>query len=128
VDWPGFGASSCPRAARSPALYEAFLRDFVRGRFGGSAAVAAAGHAAGYVLRAGTGAERLWSRAVLAAPTWRGPLPTAMGEHPSLYALLHGLVRPPGLGHALYFGLHEEYAGDLVAPVRQFLAESKLHG
>ena len=104
VDWPGFGASSRPRAAYSPALYDAFLREFVSAQFGAPLAVIAAGHAAGYVLRAAAaGGEALWSRAVLAAPTWRGPLPTAMGEHPRLYALLHGLVRTPGLGHALYW-------------------------
>ena len=103
VDWPGFGASSRPRATYSPALFEAFLRDFARARFGKPVAVAAAGHAAGYVLRTAGGGEALWSRAVLVAPTWRGPLPTAMGLHPKLYALLHRLVRTPGLGHALYW-------------------------
>ena len=102
VDWPGFGASSRPQAAYSPTLYEAFLRDFVRSQFDRPIAVVAAGHAAGYVLRIAAAGDPCWSRAVLAAPTWRGPLPTAMGEHRRFYALLGALVACPGLGQALY--------------------------
>lgn len=102
VDWPGFGGSSRPRAIYSPALYHAFLRDFVQRQFGGKVAVVAAGHATGYVLRLADESDPLWSCAVLAAPTWRGPLPTAMGERPRLYAWLRRMVAAPGLGHALY--------------------------
>jgi hypothetical protein len=39
---------------------------------------------------------------VLLAPTWRGPLPTAMGEHPRVYAWARNLVGTPVIGEALY--------------------------
>ncbi len=103
VDWPGFGASSRPPADYSPALLHAFLRDFVQWKFGGApVAVAAAGHAAGYVLRLAAEGDASWAHVVLAAPTWRGPLPTAMGRHPALFRLLRSLVRAPAVGPALY--------------------------
>jgi len=102
VDWPGFGGSSRIRAAHSPALYHSFLRDFVRAQFSDPVMVLAAGHAAGYVLRVAATSETKWRCAVLAAPTWRGPLPTAMGEHPKSYAALRALVATPLFGHALY--------------------------
>lgn len=44
----------------------------------------------------------VWSHAVLLAPTWRGPLPTAMGEHPRTYAWARRLVGTPLIGEALY--------------------------
>lgn len=39
---------------------------------------------------------------MLLAPTWRGPLPTAMGEHPRVYAWARNLVGTPVIGEALY--------------------------
>ena len=135
VDWPGFGASSRPSANYSPILYETFLRDFVRSVFGEPVAVLATGHAAGYVLRTAASKIALWSRAVLVAPTWRGPLPTVMGQHPKIYAALHGLVATPGLGHALYhintsewflrrmYGRHVFVASNRLTS--QFLAEKQ---
>jgi hypothetical protein len=44
----------------------------------------------------------VWSRAVLLAPTWRGPLPTAMGEHPGAYGYLRALIGIPIIGQTLY--------------------------
>ena len=44
----------------------------------------------------------VWSHAVLLAPTWRGPLPTAMGEHPRIYAWVRSLVGTPVIGEAFY--------------------------
>jgi hypothetical protein len=38
----------------------------------------------------------------LVAPTWRGPLPTAMGAHPRVWGAVEALVRAPGLGPLLY--------------------------
>lgn len=69
VDWPGFGASSRPRAPYGPQLCSTFLRDFVQRQFSTPVAVLAAGHAAGYVLHFAVGGGALWSRAVLVAPT-----------------------------------------------------------
>ncbi len=100
VDWPGFGQSSRPPLDYCPALYKQFLGDFAK-IFATPAAVVAAGHAAGYVMHLAQQQSNVWSRVVLAAPTWRGPLPTGMGEHRS-YEILKQLVRSPILGQALY--------------------------
>ena len=102
VDWPGFGSSSRARLDYGPALYRAFLADFVSAVVPTGAAVVAAGHAAGYALELGRSRPGLWSRVVLLAPTWRGPLPTAMGLRPKTYELARVLVRAPLTGEALY--------------------------
>jgi hypothetical protein len=68
----------------------------------GGAAVVAAGHAAPYALVLVRDRPCVWSHAVLLAPTWRGPLPTVMGEHPRAYAWARGLVGTPLIGEALY--------------------------
>lgn len=135
VDWPGFGDSSRLRTAYSPVLYGAFLKNFVRARFAGAVAVVAAGHAAGYVLRLAGAQPALWSRAVLVAPTWRGPLPTAMGEHRRVYQAVRRAVASPGFGHLLYrantgtgflrwmYGRHVFVDGSRLAPA--FLREKQ---
>lgn len=101
VDWVGFGQSSRPPFRYRPALYHAFLKDFVRGVFHQPVVVIAAGHAAGYVMQLAQSSS-VWSWIVLVAPTWRGPLPTAMGEHRWLYNTLRFLVRLPLIGQFLY--------------------------
>lgn len=65
-------------------------------------AVVAAGHAAGYALQLGHARPGLWRRVALLAPTWRGPLPTAMGPRPRTYAAARALVRAPLIGQAVY--------------------------
>jgi pimeloyl-ACP methyl ester carboxylesterase len=82
-------------------LYQQFLRDFVRAIFDQPVAVVAAGHAAGYVMHLAAELPQAWSRVVLVAPTWRGPLPT-MGEYRQLYHLLKNVVRSPLVGQTLY--------------------------
>lgn len=106
LDWVGFGHSARPAFRYNPALYYAFLKDFVRSVFQEPVVVIAAGHAAGYVMEfaqrtQGSGMVP-WSWVVLVAPTWRGPLPTAFGEHRWLYNSLRFLVRLPLVGHVLY--------------------------
>ncbi|MBF2049238.1 MAG: alpha/beta fold hydrolase [Leptolyngbya sp. IPPAS B-1204] len=101
VDWVGFGQSSRPGFRYGPALYHAFLKDFVRGVFHQPVVVIAAGHAAGYVMQLAP--SSVWSWIVLVAPTWRGPLPTAMGEHRWFYNLLRFLIRLPLIGQLLYW-------------------------
>jgi pimeloyl-ACP methyl ester carboxylesterase len=101
LDWPGFGQSSRPPLDYSPALYQQFLQDFVRDHFSQPIVAIAAGHAAGYVLQQAHHHPASWSRIVLIAPTWRGPLPT-MGANPQLAELVKQLVRSPGLGQFLY--------------------------
>src|SRR5439155_26542135 len=68
----------------------------------GGAAVVAAGHAAAYAFQLARQRSGIWSRAVLLAPTWRGPLPTAMGSHPTAYAWVRAVIGTPVVGEALY--------------------------
>lgn len=103
VDWPGFGQSARLAFNYQPALYRAFLKDFVRSEFAAPVVVIAAGHAAGYVMELAQRQPPVWSWVVLVAPTWRGPLPTAMGEHRWFYGLLRFLVKLPLVGQFLYF-------------------------
>jgi pimeloyl-ACP methyl ester carboxylesterase len=102
VDWPGFGESSRRPFAYGPALMRAFLGEFLASRFCEPPDVVAAGHAAGIVLGVARERPRAWSRIVLVAPTWRGPLPTAMMRPPERWAWLRTLVRAPLIGPALY--------------------------
>lgn len=102
LDWPGFGDSDRPRLDYQPALYRQFLQDFVAAQFTEPAAVIAAGHAAGYVMALAP--ENAWSKIVLAAPTWRGPL-AVMGAPEGVRSGVRALVHTPLLGQALY-GLH----------------------
>jgi pimeloyl-ACP methyl ester carboxylesterase len=101
-DWPGFGQSSRPGLDYQPALYRAFLKDFVRSMFAAPVVVIAAGHAAGYVMELAQRSPAPWSWVVLVAPTWRGPLPTAMGKNRWLYSLLRFLIKLPIAGQLLY--------------------------
>jgi pimeloyl-ACP methyl ester carboxylesterase len=101
-DWVGFGRSSRPAFRYNPALYHAFLRDFVQATFTEPVVVIAAGHAAGYVMKLANRQPPVWSWVVLVAPTWRGPLPTTMGEHRWFYSILRFLVRLPLMGQMLY--------------------------
>lgn len=103
LDWPGFGQSARPAFNYQPALYRAFLKDFVRSIFVEPVVVVAAGHAAGYVMELAQRQPPAWAWVVLVAPTWRGPLPTAMGEHRWFYGFLRFLVKLPILGQVLYW-------------------------
>lgn len=102
IDWVGFGQSSRPAISYTPALYQAMLRDFVGSIFSEPVVVIAAGHAAGYVMKLAERNPTPWSWVVLTAPTWRGPLPTAMGEHRWFYSRLRSLINTPILGQLLY--------------------------
>ncbi len=102
LDWPGFGSSDRGRLEYGPALFRTFLADFAAAVLTPGTAVVAAGHAAGYALTLGHARPGLWRQLVLAAPTWRGPLPTAMGSRPRTYAVARALVRAPVVGEAVY--------------------------
>ncbi|MDQ2802381.1 MAG: alpha/beta hydrolase [Pseudomonadota bacterium] len=102
LDWPGFGSSTRARLDYGPALYHRFLADFAGAVLPAEATVIAAGHAAGYALALGHRRPGFWRRMVLLAPTWRSPLPTAMGTRPRAYAAARTLVRAPIVGEALY--------------------------
>lgn len=102
VDWPGFGESSRPRTEYEPQLYHQFLRDFVGAIFNSPVAVIAAGHAAGYVMQLAHSKPDVWSKIVLAAPTWRGPLPTMSKQQSGWHKIVRELVRSPLVGQFLY--------------------------
>jgi pimeloyl-ACP methyl ester carboxylesterase len=101
LDWLGFGDSARPAIAYQPAVYHQLLQSFVRDVCKNSIAVIAAGHAAGYVMEAGA-IDTPWSRIVLVAPTWRGPLPTMMGKQQPWFATIRQTIGTPLLGQALY--------------------------
>lgn len=101
-DWPGFGESERRAFNYSPALFTAFLSEFVQALFREPVVVIAAGHAGGYVMQLAQRQPAPWSWVVLTAPTWRGPLPTAMGEHRGVYRFLKTLIYSPILGQILY--------------------------
>jgi len=101
VDWPGFGESSRPSLDYRPEIYQQFLEDFVNAIFKTPITVMAAGHASTYVLKLAVKQPTAFSRIVLLAPTWRGPLPT-MGASQQIAGMVRELVRSPVVGQALY--------------------------
>lgn len=102
VDWPGFGQSDRPRLDYRPAVYHAFLRDFVQSTFSEPIVVIAAGHAAGYVMQLVHQQPDAFTYVILAAPTWRGPLPTMMGDKRWFFKLVRQVIGLPLLGQFLY--------------------------
>ncbi|ACA15572.1 hypothetical protein M446_1041 [Methylobacterium sp. 4-46] len=102
-DWPGFGAEPRARLPLSPAALHGVLDALLAALPGPFAIGVAAGHAAPYLAAAARRHPGRFARLVLVAPTWRGPLPTAMGpERRPLYARLRRAVEAPVLGHLLY--------------------------
>jgi pimeloyl-ACP methyl ester carboxylesterase len=101
-DWPGFGARPRPRLPLNPATLHAFLDALAAALPGPFAIGIAAGHAAGYLAAAAARHPGLFGRLVLVAPTWRGPLPTAMPGRAPLYGRIRRAVETPLLGDALY--------------------------
>ena len=98
LDWPGFGDSDRFRLAYQPVLYQQFLKDFVTAHFSQPIAVIAVGHAAGCALTM----PDAWSKIVLVAPTWKGPL-AVMGAPETMRSGVRELVRSPLIGQALYW-------------------------
>ncbi|KMO21912.1 alpha/beta fold hydrolase [Methylobacterium platani] len=102
-DWPGFGAQPRARVPLAPDMLHAFLDALVAREPGPYALGVAAGHAAGYLVAAAARHPGAFARLVLVAPTWRGPLPTAMGEERRpLFGRLRRAVEAPGIGTLLY--------------------------
>ncbi|KMO29143.1 hydrolase [Methylobacterium tarhaniae] len=102
-DWPGFGAQPRIRVPLAPDTLHAFLDALLAQAPGPYAVGVAAGHAAGYLVAAAARHPGAFARLVLVAPTWRGPLPTAMGEERRpLFGRLRRAVEAPVLGNLLY--------------------------
>ncbi|MUH00537.1 alpha/beta fold hydrolase [Scytonema sp. UIC 10036] len=101
VDWPGFGQSSRLPVDYQPAFYQQFVYDFVTSVFNKPVTVIAAGHSTAYVLQVANKIPTAFSRIVLVAPTWRGPLPT-MGVNSQVAGIFRGMVRSPIIGQLLY--------------------------
>jgi len=80
IDWPGFGDKPRPPIAWQPAAYAAFLRYVLTHVATHPLTTVAAGHAASYALSAAAASPNSAGILCLIAPTWRGPLPTMMGD------------------------------------------------
>lgn len=103
LDWVGFGESDRPNVKYEPKMFRMLLRSFVEETFNAPIVVMAAGHSAGYVMDLMTDDPKPWSWVVLFAPTWRGPLPSMMGDTKrKFYNVIHELIRLPILGQLLY--------------------------
>jgi len=100
-DWPGFGDSDRLRLTYQPSLFKQFLHDFVQAKFTLPIAVIAAGHAAGYALALAAEKFQAFSKIILTAPTWRGPL-AVMGAPLIMRNGVRELVRSPLIGQLLY--------------------------
>jgi pimeloyl-ACP methyl ester carboxylesterase len=102
VDWPGFGDRARPQVDWTPDVYSAFLAFLLTSVVAHPHAIIAAGHAATYALKYVASAPQATTRLVLVAPTWRGPLPTVMGEHRPFLDRLRRVVDLPAIGPLLY--------------------------
>ena len=103
VDLPGFGDSDRPAIDYRPALYHGFLRDFMQATFEEPVVAIAAGHTATYLMQLVHQQPQWFSYAALAAPTWRGPLPTMMGDQRWFFKGVRNTVGLPILGQFLYW-------------------------
>lgn len=104
LDWIGFGQSDRPELEYAPKLYRALLRTFVNQVLPESPVVVAAGHTAGYVMQLAQEKPQPWKWIVLVSPTWRGPLPSMMGEKKrNLFKWVQKLVNTPIVGQVLYW-------------------------
>ncbi|MDP4025473.1 alpha/beta fold hydrolase [Methylobacterium sp. NEAU 140] len=101
-DWPGFGARPRARVPLEPATFHAFLDALLAAAPGPYALGVAAGHAAGYLAAAARRHPGTFARLVLVAPTWRGPLPTAMPGRAHWFPRIRRAVEAPVVGEALY--------------------------
>ena len=104
-DWPGFGDSERPKISYNIEILKQALRaalqhleQFKQEKI----TVVAAGHSASVALALATESSENWSKLILVAPTWRGPLPTMTGWNPKHFAWLRGLVGLPIVGPVLY--------------------------
>ena len=102
LDWPGFGLPASGQL--SPAILDDFLDATLATDASGEPIVGiAAGHGATYLIKAAWRHPGRFSRLVLVAPTWRGPLPTmTRGARPKLCRRVRTALETPGLGPLLF--------------------------
>ena len=101
-DWPGFGdATRAGRHGLNPEALDGFLDGLIGQRDAPFALGVGAGHAASYLSRAALRHPGSFTRLVLIAPTWRGPLPTMLGASRLTLAARRAL-EAPGLGPLLF--------------------------
>jgi pimeloyl-ACP methyl ester carboxylesterase len=102
-DWPGFGAQERARLPLGPASLHGFLETLLAAAPGPYALGIAAGHAAGYLVAAASRHPSVFERLVLIAPTWRGPLPTVMGQDRApWFGRIRKAIENPMVGETLY--------------------------
>lgn len=103
-DWPGFGDQTRSNVPLEPASMQSFLSAFIGGALAAGPAIGiAAGHGATHLVRACAGHAGCFSHLAVVAPTWRGPLPTAMGEaRRPLFRGIRRAIEAPVVGQLLY--------------------------
>jgi pimeloyl-ACP methyl ester carboxylesterase len=106
TDWPGFGDAARPQLDYERDLCRGFLEALVahlRGDCGRPAfPVIACGHAAGYAIDLEARQPSTFTRLVLIAPTWRGPLPTMMGGRKPVQERIRRFIHTPVIGELIY--------------------------
>ena len=102
ADWPGFGDQPRPPHDWQPEIYANFLTYLIGTLSPPLHAVIAAGHAATFALAHVCAHPQAFSRLVLIAPTWRGPLPTMMNGRRSWFDRICRMVDRPVTGPILY--------------------------
>ncbi len=102
IDWPGFGDQRRPHVAWTPDVYVQYLHHVLTQIARHPFATVAAGHAAGYALRAAADMPHATGRLCLIAPTWRGPLPTMMNGRRDVGERIAHAAEWPVVGPLLY--------------------------
>jgi pimeloyl-ACP methyl ester carboxylesterase len=102
IDWPGFGDQPRPHVAWAPEVYVQYLQHVLTQVAPRPFATVAAGHAAGYALRAAADMPGATGRLCLIAPTWRGPLPTMMNGRRDIGEHIARAAEWPVVGPLLY--------------------------
>jgi pimeloyl-ACP methyl ester carboxylesterase len=106
ADWPGFGDTARPRLDYDRGLLRDFLEALVRHLHElleqPALPVIACGHAAGYAIDLQARQPGTFTRLVLIAPTWRGPLPTMMSGRKPIQARIRRLIHARLIGELIY--------------------------
>ena len=103
-DWPGFGNRPRECLDLKPDALLRFLDEFILANVRAPAIGIGAGHAATYLVSAARHHRGAFSHLVLIAPTWRGPLPTMLGDsRAGLRGAFRRALEAPVIGEALYW-------------------------